>query len=116
MVSNVQVLDNATGEYAPIDETSSYWVVTNKWIAEKNGDNYLHDVTPLNVISTDLGYTQELENFLTTMDGPWDPPTIPDEMSTVSFNAVVTNNKTRLDNGACGTCEQFYMSCAKSCT
>jgi len=88
MVSNVQVLDNATGEYAPIDETSSYWVVTNKWIAEKNGDNYLHDVTPLNVISTDLGYTQELENFLTTMDGPWDPPTIPDEMSTVSFNAA----------------------------
>ena len=88
MVSNVQVLDNATGEYAPIDETSSYWVVTNKWIAEKNGDNYLHDVTPLNVISTDFGYTQELENFLTTMDGPWDPPTIPDEMSTVSFNAA----------------------------
>jgi hypothetical protein len=87
MVSNVQVLDNATGEYVPIDETSSYWVVTNKWIAEKNGDNYLNDVTPLNVISTDLGYTQELENYLTTLDGPWDPPTIPDGMSTVSFNA-----------------------------
>jgi hypothetical protein len=87
MVSNVQVLDSATGEYVPIDETSSYWVVTNKWIAEKNGDNYLNDVTPLNVISTDLGYTQELENYLTTLDGPWDPPTIPDGMSTVSFNA-----------------------------
>ena len=87
MVSNVQVLDNATGEYVPIDETSSYWVVTNKWIAEKNGDNYLNDVTPLNVISTDLGYTQELENYLTTLDGPWYPPTIPDGMSTVSFNA-----------------------------
>ena len=87
MVSNVQVLDDATGDYAPIDETSSYWVVTNKWIAEKNGDNYLNDVTPLNLVSTDLGYTRELENYLSTLDGPWDPPTIPDGMSTVSFNA-----------------------------
>lgn len=85
-VSNVQVLVGNTGEYAPIELSSSYWMVTNNWIAG-NGDGYLDGITPLQVVSTKLGYTREFEEFLTALEGRWEPPTI-DEMSTVSFNAT----------------------------
>ena len=85
-VSNVQVLSSRTGEYVPIDESSSYWIVTNEWIAN-GGDGYLTDVTPKQVVPTKLSYTSRLEDFLTELDGYWEPPVMPDEMSTVSFNA-----------------------------
>jgi hypothetical protein len=85
-VSNVQVLSSRTGEYVPIDESSSYWIVTNEWIAN-GGDGYLTDVTPKQVVPTKLSYTSRFEDFLTELDGYWEPPVMPDEMSTVSFNA-----------------------------
>jgi hypothetical protein len=85
-VSNVTVLDSDTGEYIPIDPSSSYWIVTNSWIAE-GGDNYLDDITPLQIVPTNLRYTKELETFLSDLEGEWVPPT-KDEMSTVSFNAT----------------------------
>ena len=92
-VSNVKVSNSNLPGYdmerfsTPIDLSSSYWVVTNQWIAN-NGDGYLTDVTPLQVVPTKLGYTQELERFLINLSPEkWIPPTM-DEMSTVSFNAT----------------------------
>lgn len=85
-VSNVQVSSSRTGEYGPIDESSSYWIVTNEWIAN-GGDGYLTDVTPMQVVPTKLSYTSRFEKYLTELDGYWEPPVMPDEMSTVSFNA-----------------------------
>ncbi len=92
-VSNVKVSNNNLPGYDmerfsnPIDFNQTYWVVTNQWIAN-NGDGYLTDVTPLQVVPTELGYTQELERFLTDLSPEkWIPP-IMDEMSTMSFNAT----------------------------
>jgi 2',3'-cyclic-nucleotide 2'-phosphodiesterase (5'-nucleotidase family) len=86
-VSNVRVLNSETGEYAPIDPSTSYWMVTNRYLAE-NGDGYLTDVTPLQVAPTELGYTYELEQYLIGLSPEyWVPPTL-DEMSTTSFNAT----------------------------
>lgn len=92
-VSNVKVSNSILPGYdmerfsTPIDLSSSYWVVTNQWIAN-NGDGYLTDVTPLQVVPTKLGYTRELERFLIDLSPEkWIPPTM-DEMSTVSFNAT----------------------------
>ena len=92
-VSNVKVSNSNLPGYdmerfsTPIDLSSSYWVVTNQWIAN-NGDGYLTDVTPLQVVPTKLGYTQELERFLIDLSPEkWIPPTM-DEMSTMSFNAT----------------------------
>ena len=86
-VSNVLVANSQTGEYAPIDLSSSYWMVTNQFIAE-NGDGYLTDITPMQVVPTKLGYTQEMERFLVDLSPEeWIPPTV-EEMSTMSFNAT----------------------------
>lgn len=92
-VSNVKVSNSNLPGYdverlsTPIDLSSSYWVVTNQWIAN-NGDGYLTDVTPLQVVPTKLGYTQELERFLINLSPEkWIPPTM-EEMSTLSFNAT----------------------------
>lgn len=92
-VSNVKVSNSNLPGYdferlsTPIELSSSYWVVTNQWIAN-NGDGYLTDVTPLQVVPTKLGYTQELERFLINLSPEkWIPPTM-DEMSTLSFNAT----------------------------
>ena len=92
-VSNVKVSNSNLPGYdferlsTPIELNSTYWVVTNQWIAN-NGDGYLTGVTPLQVIPTKLGYTQELERFLINLNPEkWMPPTM-DEMSTLSFNAT----------------------------
>ncbi|KAL9182518.1 hypothetical protein ACHAXT_013170 [Thalassiosira profunda] len=87
-VSNVRVYDSSQGTWIPLEGGSDagareYLVVTNSYVAG-GGDGYLEGTDP-SVNITDIGYTDEMVNYLRDLNGDWAPPDL-DEMSTTSFS------------------------------